>query len=254
MTVKRSSREGRWADLPPARVRFGIEAAFLLIVACGAALAKLGPAQVILSMFVAWALVALIERTHSHPAAQQVAFAAPSEPDSGKRRWSWRRKREEPEPEPEPVDPTAHARELEPEQPESETEPTEVVPEPPTPTVTKRALDLPGLEETQTAPPPSTEPEPPPEPAPTGSEPLPPPSPPPTAPVAEQPTPPPAPREWNLWELERQALEHAGAAARSEEWTALFVYLREFASTEGVLGKEFDGLVRESFAELIPAA
>jgi hypothetical protein len=248
-------------------VRFGIEAAFLLIVACGAALAKLGPAQVILSMFVAWALVALIERTHSRPAARQVAFAAPLEPDSGKRRWSWWRRREEPEPEPkrepEAVDPTAaveehppptHARELEPEHPGSETEPPEVELEPPTPTVTKRPLDLPGLEETQTAPPPSTEPEPPPEPAPTASEPPPPPSPPPTAPVAEQPTPPPAPREWNLWELERQALEHAGAAARSEEWTALFVYLREFASTEGVLGKEFDGLVRESFAELIPAA
>jgi hypothetical protein len=240
-------------------VRFGIEAAFLLIVAGGAALAKLGPAQVILLMFVAWALVALIERTHSRPAAQQVAFAAPLEPDSGKRRWSWWRRREEPEPE----DPTAaieehspptHAREPEPEHPEPETERPEVEPEPPAPTVTKRALDLPGLEETQTAPPPSTEPEPPPEPAPAAGEPPPPPSPSPTTPVAEQPTPPPAPREWNLWELERQALEHAGAAARSEEWTALFVYLREFASTEGVLGKEFDGLVRESFAELIPAA
>lgn len=68
------------------------------------------------------------------------------------------------------------------------------------------------------------------------------------------PTPPPPPREWNLWELERRAREQAGDAARDEEWTALFMHLRQFASAEGVLPEEFDDLVRESFAELIQAA
>jgi hypothetical protein len=258
MTVKRSGREGRWADLPSARVRFGIEAAFLLIVAGGAALAKLSPGQIIMLMFVAWLLVALIERassrTPSRPVAQHASPGAPEEPRSTERRWSWRRKREEPE----AIDPTAsleehpaptHVRKLEPEPVPSETEPTEVAPDPPAPTVTKRALDLSGLEEPQAAPPPPPPPEP--ETAPAAVE---PPREPPPPPAVQQPAAQPAPREWNIWELERQAREHAGDAARSEEWTALFVHLREFASTEGLLPKEFDGLVRESFAELIPAA
>ena len=60
--------------------------------------------------------------------------------------------------------------------------------------------------------------------------------------------------EWNLWELERRARDLTGDVARDEEWTALFVHLREYANTEGVLPAEFDGLVRESFAELIAAA
>src|SRR4029078_435238 len=65
MTVQRSGREGRWADMPSARVRFAIEAAFLLIVAAGAVLAKLSPLQIILLMVVAWVLVAMIERATS---------------------------------------------------------------------------------------------------------------------------------------------------------------------------------------------
>ena len=117
MTVKRSSREGRWADLPSARVRFGIEAAFLLIVAAGAALANLSPAQIIMLMFVAWVLVALIERASARPRSRPVQAA---ESASADRRWSWRRRREEPE----AADPTAaleerpaptHVRKLEPE-------------------------------------------------------------------------------------------------------------------------------------------
>jgi hypothetical protein len=84
------------------------------------------------------------------------------------------------------------------------------------------------------------------------------PPPPPPPPVVERPPAPPpapvAPREWNLWELERRARDYAGDAARDEEWTALFVHLRQYANTEGLLPTEFDGLVRESFAELIQAA
>jgi hypothetical protein len=121
--------------------------------------------------------------------------------------------------------------------------------------VTKRALDLPGLEEAEAEVPPPPEPEaqPPPEPEPVAVEEAPPPNAP-APPVVEQPAPPPARREWNLWELERQAREHAGESARDEEWTALFVHLRQFATTEGLLPKEFDALVRESFGELIQAA
>ena len=64
----------------------------------------------------------------------------------------------------------------------------------------------------------------------------------------------PLPREWNLWELERRAREPDGHAIRDEEWVSLFVHLREYASVEGTLPKEFDALVRDSFADLIQAA
>ena len=64
----------------------------------------------------------------------------------------------------------------------------------------------------------------------------------------------PAPKEWNLWDLERKAREPGGYAIRDAEWAALFVHLREFASAEGTLPKEFDELVRQSFGELIQAA
>jgi hypothetical protein len=252
--------------MPSARVRFAIEAAFLLIVAGGAALAKLSPAQIILLMFVAWVLVALIERASSRAQSRP---APVGEADPARRRWSWRRTREAPA----LVDPTAvleehpaptHVTKLEPErepQPAVQADVAEVVAEERAPVVTKRALDLRGLEQAEVAPPPPPEPEPEREPEPVvvaqqAPPPQPPPAPP-TVPQASTPAPPaapPAPREWNLWELERQARNHAGEAARDEEWTALFVHLRQFANTEGLLPKEFDGLVRESFAELIPAA
>jgi hypothetical protein len=81
---------------------------------------------------------------------------------------------------------------------------------------------------------------------------------PPTPPPVYRPPVPPPPRpparEWNLWDLERRAREQAGSEARDEEWSALFLQLRQFASAEGVLPTEFDDLVRESFAELIQAA
>jgi hypothetical protein len=67
-------------------------------------------------------------------------------------------------------------------------------------------------------------------------------------------TPPPAVREWNIWDLERRAREHAGDVARDQEWAALFMHLRQFANADGVLPTQFDGLVRESFSRLIQAA
>jgi hypothetical protein len=76
-------------------------------------------------------------------------------------------------------------------------------------------------------------------------------------PVAEEPaepTPPDATDEWNLWELERRARAHAGAEAVPAEWAAIFMYLRDFAKSDGRLPPQFDSLVRESFPELTRAA
>ena len=59
---------------------------------------------------------------------------------------------------------------------------------------------------------------------------------------------------WNLWELEVTARAAAGTdAGRDEERSLILMYLREFASAEGMLGPEFDDLVRESFGDLLPA-
>jgi hypothetical protein len=58
------------------------------------------------------------------------------------------------------------------------------------------------------------------------------------------------PREWNVWELERLVRERG---AEDEERAYLLVYLRDFATPEGTLPVDFDGLVRESFGELLTA-
>jgi hypothetical protein len=61
-----------------------------------------------------------------------------------------------------------------------------------------------------------------------------------------------APRQWNLWDLERLTREAAGTdAVLDEERTYLLMYLREFAGTDGSLPIDFDGLVRDSFGELV---
>jgi hypothetical protein len=59
--------------------------------------------------------------------------------------------------------------------------------------------------------------------------------------------------EWNLWELERRARDHAGKDSVPEEWAAMFMYLREYAKSDGRLPPQFDELVRESFPELTRA-
>jgi hypothetical protein len=254
--VTRSHREGRWADLPSGRARFVFEAAFLLLVALGAALLELRPWAIILLMACALLLVALIERASSRdagrapvdedaeeellPAEEEAGLESPAASPAAPSRWSWRRRRapaEVPSPtaalEARPsrwhvrrIEPTEEAvAELEePARAEVSVQPEEA----PGPVVTKRPLDLPGLEQ----PPVSI-----PAPRPRRSR----------AraarrvvqPPAQPPAPPPPPpaREWNLWDLERRAREQAGNAARDE-----------------VLPKEFDELVRKSFGELIEAA
>jgi hypothetical protein len=60
------------------------------------------------------------------------------------------------------------------------------------------------------------------------------------------------PRQWNLWDLERLTREHAGSdVAQDEERQFLLMYLREFADSSGLLPLDFDGLVRDSFGELV---
>jgi hypothetical protein len=61
-----------------------------------------------------------------------------------------------------------------------------------------------------------------------------------------------SPRQWNLWDLERLTRENAsGDSARDEERTFLLMYLREFADADGMLPIDFDGLVRDSFGDLV---
>ena len=117
-------------------------------------------------------------------------------------------------------------------EPEPEPEPVAVAPEPvPTPTPPLIAAVPPPPE-----PEPAPEPEPEPEPEPTIAY----------LPVNEE------PREWNLWELERAAREHASDdVARNEERAYLLMYLREFAGPDGMLPADFDGLVRDAFGDLL---
>jgi hypothetical protein len=78
--------------------------------------------------------------------------------------------------------------------------------------------------------------------------------------AAPPPAPPPlrttaAPVQWNLFELQSRARKVAGRdPARDEEWSFLFLYLREFADTDGLLPVDFDSFVRESFPELLTIA
>jgi outer membrane biosynthesis protein TonB len=63
-----------------------------------------------------------------------------------------------------------------------------------------------------------------------------------------------APREWNVWDLEQASRKASGEdPMRDEERNYLLVYLREFANTDGTLPADFDALVRDSFADVIPA-
>ena len=106
-----------------------------------------------------------------------------------------------------------------------------------------RVLDLeppPALAEPEPEPEPEPELEPEPEPEPIAVEPE--PEPEPAAPVR---------RAWNLWELDRVARD--APEERREELAYLLVYLRDFASPEGVLPEDFDELVRESFGDLFAA-
>jgi hypothetical protein len=216
--VTRRRREGRWADLRSGRARFVFEAAFLLLVALGAALMELRPLGIILLIACALLLVALIERASSREAGR-----APIDEEAAEELTE------------------VGAAELGVPSEEVSAQPEEA----PGPVVTKRPLDLPGLEQPPVSIPASR----PRRSLARAARRV-------AQPPAQPPAPPASPpaREWNLWDLERRAREEAGNAPRDEEWLALFTHLRVFANADGVLPKEFDELVRTSFGELIEAA
>jgi hypothetical protein len=187
----------------------------------------------------------------------------------------------EPTPPPPPLEPTPEP----PSVPEAEQAPPEPEPEPPplepTPARPETPPRAPTPEPEPTPSPPTPEPEPPPAaPEPVAAQPadngpkrprrfrlrsVPTPRPasvaPPSPPAPSAPEPQSVvefrprtiqPREWNLWDLERIAREEAPEhPERRDEWAYLFVHLRQFASADGSLPAEFDGLVRESFGGLL---
>jgi outer membrane biosynthesis protein TonB len=62
------------------------------------------------------------------------------------------------------------------------------------------------------------------------------------------------PRQWNIWDLERLTREASGSdMTLDEERSFLLMYLRDFAGPDGELPIDFDGLVRDSFGELVGA-
>jgi hypothetical protein len=62
------------------------------------------------------------------------------------------------------------------------------------------------------------------------------------------------PRQWNIWDLERLTREASGSdMTLDEERSYLLMYLRDFAGPDGELPIDFDGLVRDSFGELVGA-
>lgn len=222
--------------MPSAGVRFAGETAFLILVALGLGLAEFDPIVIGVVMFVAWVLVALLERASSKEAERAAAAEPAPEPAAA------------PPPHVEriEVEPVAvQARAPEPElAPEPEPEPTVSErsarailasgppPLPPEPAKAEKPKPKPPrrrLVERRPAPPPPPPPEPEPEPDVQGP-----------------------PREWNLWELQRAA-RSAPDDERQEEWTALLIHLREFANADGDLPIEFDSLVRESFGEVLDA-
>ena len=208
-------------------LRFAVEAIFLVAVAVIAVVANFHWAAIVLVMALAWVLVSAVEWAISRRGAGTRA-----EPAFG-----------DAERQPE-IEIPQHVRVI------VADAPPPLKPEPPrAPVVVQEQIE---------------EPEPVPAPAVLVSVPTPPPLPPPSPSVPE-PAPPPSvvplvsrdsrPREWNLWELERLTREVGGKdPVVDEERTYLLMYLREFANADGALPSDFDGLVRDSFGDLIGVA
>jgi hypothetical protein len=254
-----------------------VEAAFLIAVPVAAAAFGAGMWTIIAASAVAYLLIFVLEATlwrEGTPAqlsrlrlpARNVRVQRPAEPATVEAIVAVQPIEPQPaSPEP-PAAPPAPVPEPEP-APVARHEPHDhvrVVPRTPA-----EQLEAPPAPPPEPEPLPEPEPEPMPEPiterAPLAAvpEPVPEPEPEPApAPVAAAPEPEPqtvvpigvsaAPRQWNLWDLERLTRESAGAdAARDEERQFLLMYLREFADSTGALPIDFDGLVRDSFGELV---
>ena len=208
--------------MPVVGSRFLIEAGFIIAVAVIAGIERLSTWWIIAVVASAWIIVAIVEIVVW---ARQVAVQQP------------------------------HT-----------VEPSESLAEAPpfvaTPPVRVRAQPL---DEARPEPEPEREPEPAPslEPPRIVAVPPPPPEPEPEPEARPEPEPEPArvvafipanegPREWNLWELERAARDHAtDDVVRNEERSYLLMYLREFAGPDGILPADFDGLVRDAFGDVL---
>jgi hypothetical protein len=217
-------------------LRVACEVLFIVGVAIAVGFASLATWVIIVVMAGAWLLVAALEWAVSRgeaapppPAAELEHPPAPVPAEVPRAERHVRvLPRHEPEPQPVAAEPGAEPQVEPPAEPEPERAAAESEPEP---------RPQPQLE---VVPPPKREPEGEPEPPPQVVQ---------LGPQTSG-----TPREWNLWELERLARERTGDdAVRDEEWQFLFMYLREFADPNGVLPATFDGLVRESFSELITA-
>ena len=252
--------------------RFALEALFLFAVAAVAGLLDLSIPGIVAVMVVAYAATVVLEwsasrrRTPASEARTEGAAAGPVEPVLAAA------VRAEPvveEPEPVVTEPETEPRpvaevELEPEaeaQPESpEVEAPEMEPDVEPEAETEPVVDKPLVEVEGSVGPVVPVPR---EPEPTAqltSVPDPEPEPEPELEPAAEPEPnrvvalplPAQPQAWNLWEIERllrDSPEHD--PAREEEQNYLLMYLRDFASPDGILPVDFDALVRESFGELV---
>ncbi len=220
-------------------LRFYLEGAFIVAVAALTIVADFSWPAILLTMLLAWALIALVEwaTARRRPAAvegpPEGLEARPSKPEPPKREPRLRFRRPAPQA---PLEPPRPVEEAEPPQHVRILAPEPLAPQPEQP--------RPPLVSVPTPQPPEPTPEPePPEPAP-----------PPEPSVVSLASVDRRPREWNLWELERAARESAGAdPQRDEERNYLLMYLREFASANGVLPVDFDPLVRDSFGDLLAA-
>ena len=198
--------------MPVVGSRFLIEAGFIIAVAVIAGIERLSTWWIIAVVASAWIIVAIVEIVVW---ARQVVTRQPQavEPVAA-------------EPPAFVASPTIQVRE----QPAVETRPEpEPKPEPETRPEPPRIVAVPP-------PPPEPEVEPEPEPARVVA----------FIPAND------GPKEWNLWELERAARDHAtDDVVRNEERSYLLMYLREFAGPDGILPTDFDGLVRDAFGDVL---
>jgi hypothetical protein len=214
----------------PAVIRFVCEAAFIILIAAATAVARLGRLWIALAVGGAWLLVSAVERAalqqHPHMLSGRLGFL-------------FARSKAEPAGNLEPDEPYSPPAGEHPPAPAPEPEPTPE-PAPPAPDPRPPTPD-------PTPPAPRLAPVPPPDPEPEPRE-------------AQEPTVAllpldGAPRVWNVWELERLAREAEGRdPVRDHEIAFLLIELRQFANAEGQLPASFDGVVRESFGELLYAA
>jgi hypothetical protein len=234
--------------------RFLIEAAVIVTAAVVAGLTRLSTLAIVFVVGGAWLLAAFVEwlvwfLPRVRVAGAPPAFWARPSAEDGARAGAV----SEPEPAPVPVAVLLGAeREPEPEPapepdvtpgpaPEPEREPER----PPAPEPPETAPEPPRIAAAPPPPEPEREPEPEPEPAGAHEQ---------EAPVVSLALRFPGPQEWNLWDLERLARERAGRdALRDEERSFVLMYLREYANADGLLPADFDGIVRESFGDLLTA-